>query len=238
MTYHDPEYPFESESDEFDDTIGIPIILLIPATVLIVALFMIIALLRLDMITTSIPADALGGASDPMIQENPGPGIAPLFTPEVQYWNERITTWGQKWGVDPKLIATVIQIESCGDPKAVSSSGAMGLFQVMPYHFEGNDDPFKPGTNALRGIAYLKNALDAREGDARLGLAGYNAGITGAKRPESSWPAETIRYVYWGTGIYADALAGKTHSDRLDEWLSHGGAHLCNQAAKNLGLNQ
>jgi soluble lytic murein transglycosylase-like protein len=169
---------------------------------------------------------------------NPKSEIAPLFTPEVQRWGERITTWGDRWGVDPNLIATVMQIESCGDPEAVSSVGALGLFQVMPYHFQENDDPYKPGTNAMRGIAYLKSALEARDGDPRFGLAGYNGGISGAKQPESDWPAETIRYVYWGTGIYADAVAGKAHSERLEEWLTRGGAHLCDQAARNLGFSE
>jgi len=70
-----------------------------------------------------------------------------------------------------------------------------------------------------------------------MGLAGYNAGITGAKRGENSWPAETVRYTYWGTGIYNDAKAGKGESDVLREWLSKGGQSLCDRAAQRLGLN-
>ena len=162
--------------------------------------------------------------------------IAPFFSPGVKYWDEKIATWSQKWGLDPNLVATVMQIESCGDPKARSGAGAMGLFQVMPYHFAAGEDPYKPGTNAMRGLSYLKNALEARGGDVGLGLAGYNAGITGAKSPESAWPGETVRYVYWGVGIYSDAIKGKSQSDRLDEWQAHGGASLCAQAAKNLGI--
>jgi len=165
-----------------------------------------------------------------------GGNIAPLFTPEVQYWSDNIAKWSNQTGIDPNLIATVMQIESCGDPKAKSSAGAMGLFQVMPYHFKSGENPFKPATNALRGLDYLRRALDARDGAPRLGLAGYNGGITGASRPESQWANETQRYVYWGTGIYEDAIQGKAHSDRLDEWLGRGGASLCNQAAQRLGI--
>ena len=237
MSYYEPEDQYDYDYEAFDDTVGIPLILLIPSTVLIIAMIMIIALLRVDNIIINLSSISSDGSAS-SAYTNPNARIAPLFTKEVQYWGERITIWGDKWGVDPNLVATVMQIESCGDPKAVSGVGAMGLFQVMPYHFEDNEDPYKPGTNALRGISYLKRALDARQGDPRLGLAGYNGGITGAKRPESAWPAETNRYVYWGTGIYTDALAGKTHSDRLDEWLSRGGAYLCNQASRNLGLNE
>ncbi len=171
---------------------------------------------------------------------SPAPGkskIAPLFTPEVQHWEAKIISWSRQWGLDPNLVATVMQIESCGDPKALSSAGAIGLFQVMPYHFQPEEDPFKPRTNALRGLSYLRSALEAGGGDIRLAFAGYNGGIHGAKRPESSWAAETLRYVYWGTGIYKDARKMAQHSDRLEEWLAAGGASLCAQAASRLGLD-
>lgn len=162
--------------------------------------------------------------------------IAALFTPEVQYWEPKISSWAKEMNLDPNLIATVMQIESCGNPTARSSVGAMGLFQVMPYHFGSDEDPYKPNTNARRGLAYLKSALEARGGVTRLALAGYNAGITGAQKPENAWPAETIRYVYWGTGIYKDAKNGKEASARLEEWLAAGGASLCRQASQHLGL--
>jgi soluble lytic murein transglycosylase-like protein len=161
--------------------------------------------------------------------------IAPLFTEGVQNWEPKIIAWSEDWNLDPNLVATVMQIESCGDPKARSSAGAMGLFQVMPFHFSENEDPYKPNVNARRGLAYLQRALDAGGNDPQMALAGYNGGITGAKRPESAWPSETVRYVYWGSGIYADALKGKDHSDRLEEWLAAGGKSLCKQAAENLG---
>jgi hypothetical protein len=162
--------------------------------------------------------------------------IAPLFTSEVQYWGEEINTWSQEHNLDPNLVATVMQIESCGNPRAKSSVGAMGLFQVMPYHFAASENPYKANTNALRGLSFLKMALEAREGNVKFGLAGYNAGITGAKRSEFLWPSETIRYVYWGMGIYSDAQQGKVTSERLNEWLSAGGASLCRKAAEQLGI--
>jgi soluble lytic murein transglycosylase-like protein len=157
--------------------------------------------------------------------------IAALFTPEIQRWEPEIVEWSREWGLDPNLVATVMQIESCGDPRAVSGAGAMGLFQVMPFHFQGGEDPYKPGINATRGLSYLKSALDARGGDIKLGLAGYNSGINGAKRPESAWPSETLRYVYFGMGIYKDAKDGVVKSARLDEWFVRWGKNLCIQAA-------
>jgi soluble lytic murein transglycosylase-like protein len=150
----------------------------------------------------------------------------------VRYWEKEILTWADQWDLDPNLIATIIQIESCGDPKVKSPAGATGLFQVMPYHFAPGENPYRPGINARRGLAYLKRSLKAFNGNIRLALAGYNAGISGASRPESLWPTETQRYVYWGEHIYTDARENKRSSRYLNEWLDRGGAYLCTRAQK------
>ena len=163
--------------------------------------------------------------------------LSTVFQPEVQYWSESIKTWAAAAGMDPNLAATVMQIESCGDPRALSRAGAMGLFQVMPYHFAGDEDPYDPDTNALRGLAYLKRSLEAAGGDARIALAGYNGGIGVIGRLEITWSTETQRYAYWGSGIYAEASSGTTESLRLQEWLSSSGASLCQQAHSRLGIN-
>ena len=44
--------------------------------------------------------------------------LAPLFTTEVLFWEEKIVKWAKEWDLDPNLVATVMQIESCGDPGA------------------------------------------------------------------------------------------------------------------------
>ncbi len=167
----------------------------------------------------------------------PGNGlIASFFTPEVQYWATDIVRWAGQADLDPNLVSTVMQIESCGNPSALSPAGASGLFQVMPDHFEVFEDPFAPETNALRGLNYLKESLQRANGNPRLALAGYNGGVGVIFRDESTWADETIRYAYWGSGIYGDAANNLGHSWRLDEWLNAGGASLCLQAAQALGL--
>jgi len=158
-------------------------------------------------------------------------GLAPLFTPEVQRWSDRIRAWARAYGLDPNLVATVMQIESCGDPQARSRSGALGLFQVMPFHFGIGEDPLDPETNARAGLAYLAEALRKAEGDVAHALAGYNGGHSVIGRP-GRWSAETRRYVYWGLGIYEDARRGRAQSARLQEWLEAGGRSLCQQAAQ------
>jgi soluble lytic murein transglycosylase-like protein len=162
--------------------------------------------------------------------------ISPIFTPEVRYWAEKIAGWAAAHQLDPNLVATVMQIESCGSPQAVSSSGAQGLFQVMPFHFAAEDHMQDPDTNASRGLAYLALGLARAGGNAGLALAGYNGGHSVIGRDSSMWSAETRRYWYWGVGIYQDALSGQTQSARLQEWLQAGGASLCARAAQELGV--
>lgn len=129
-----------------------------------------------------------------------------------------------------------MQIESCGYARALSSSGAIGLFQVMPFHFSVHDSPFDPDTNARRGLAYLAQSLQRAGGDARLALAGYNGGIGVIGRGEWAWSAQTNRYVYYGGPIYADAVAGLSASDAVNEWYLKYGVSLCKQAHNALGL--
>ena len=129
-----------------------------------------------------------------------------------------------------------MQIESCGDLNALSPAGAIGLFQVMPYHFSEDDNAYNPETNALRGLAYMQQALKTYN-SVRLSFASYNGGIATAAKTENLWPQETIDYVYWGTNIYHDASIGSSTSVTLDKWLSSGGASLCFQAELSLGLN-
>lgn len=164
-------------------------------------------------------------------------GLSPIFTREVQYWGNNIVRWANASSLDPNLVATVMQIESCGDPRALSRSGAMGLFQVMPFHFHYGENGFDVETNALRGLEYLARSLQTANGDPRLALAGYNGGIGVINRGEWTWHAETARYVRYGAPIYADARSGFSSSITLDEWYQNYGAGLCRQAAQRLGLN-
>jgi soluble lytic murein transglycosylase-like protein len=157
--------------------------------------------------------------------------LSPVFTPEVQYWADDILTWADKAGLDPNLVATAMQIESCGDPMVVSSSDAQGLFQVMPYHFATDEDMLDPDTNAKRGLEYLRSSLEKADGHVGLALAGYNGGHAAIERGWANWLPETRRYFHWGSGIYREAAAGWQASPTLLAWLEAGGRHLCARAA-------
>jgi soluble lytic murein transglycosylase-like protein len=162
--------------------------------------------------------------------------LAPLFTPEIQHWDSDIVRWSSSFTLDPNLVATIMQIESCGNADARSSAGAAGLFQVMPDHFASAENPYDPETNALRGLSYLRGVFDTSKQNIVWSLAAYNGGPGLIGSSQRTWPAETVRYVYWGSGIYTDAAQMKSTSSRLDEWLAAGGASLCDRAHQQLGL--
>lgn len=109
----------------------------------------------------------------------------------------------RRFGIPQAWIYAVMQVESAGDPRAISPQGATGLMQIMPatwtdlrarYGLGG--DVFDRRDNILAGAAYLREMYD-RYGAPGF-LAAYNAGpgryddhlATG--RP---LPAETLAYV-------------------------------------------
>lgn len=156
--------------------------------------------------------------------------LAELFTPEVLYWRDDILRWGKERNLNPNLIATIIQIESCGDPYVSSNAGAQGLFQVMPLHFDSGENQLNPENNARNGIDHLVDCLQWSDYDVGLAFACYNGGPSLINLPREQWFAESQNYYKWGTGIYGDAASGKDSSPTLDEWLAAGGANLCRRA--------
>jgi soluble lytic murein transglycosylase-like protein len=168
----------------------------------------------------------------------PNTVVAPLFTPEVQHWAPQIVRWAQEYDVNANLIATLMQIESCGLPGASSGAGAQGLFQVMPANFEDDEQArmTDPETNAKAGIRIIRDCLRYAEGDVGLAMACYNGGPRLIYISPVYWPAETQHYYTWGSGIYNDAIRNASQSDTLNAWLAAGGIGLCQRAASALGL--
>ena len=160
--------------------------------------------------------------------------IAPMFSPEVRYWERDISRWAGAHNLDPNLLATVMQIESCGHPTIGSSAGAQGLFQVMPFHFSAGENMRDPDTNARRGADFLAYCMDYANEDVGLALGCYNGGPSVVTRAFNTWPAETQRYYVWGTTIYQEASQGLASSGALQAWLDAGGSGLCRRAAGEL----
>lgn len=163
--------------------------------------------------------------------------IAPLFSAPVEYWANDIQRWAQAYNLDPNLLATVMQIESCGHPTVSSYAGAQGLFQVMPFHFSQGENQLDPETNARRGASFLQQCLtNWGKNDPGLALACYNGGPSLTSKPYTQWPNQTQRYYIWGLGIYTDASTNQSSSPTLEAWLKAGGGALCQMADDELGI--
>jgi soluble lytic murein transglycosylase-like protein len=60
--------------------------------------------------------------------------LNPHLTPgQLERIETAVDRYSAKYGLDPVLVAAVIEVESSGKPWAHSPKGALGLMQVMPY---------------------------------------------------------------------------------------------------------
>ena len=122
-------------------------------------------------------------------------GSAPGWYERLRYplrYESIIRAHGRNYRLDPALIAAVIYQESRFRPHVRSSSGAIGLMQLLPETAKGIalrtggtrfrvDDLLDPELNVRYGSWYLRHLLD-RYGDVRFALAAYNAGQRNADR--------------------------------------------------------
>lgn len=84
-------------------------------------------------------------------------------------------------GLAPELVLSVIHVESNFDRFAISSAGARGLMQVMPFWLDElnrpGDDLFDIRTNIRFGCIILKHYLDREKGNHSRALARYNGSV-------------------------------------------------------------
>lgn len=109
--------------------------------------------------------------------------------------------------LDPRIIKAVMETESAFDATAVSPVGALGLMQLMPAlaHELGAADPLDPRQNIMAGARYLRQLLDAHDGNVRLALASYNAGPGNVAKYRAIPPfKETRDYVKKVTALLDD----------------------------------
>ena len=84
-------------------------------------------------------------------------------------------------GLDPQLVLGLIQVESGFKKYAVSSAGARGFMQVMPFWIKvigrNDDNLFHLRTNLRYGCTILRHYLDIEKGDLYRALGRYNGSL-------------------------------------------------------------
>lgn len=91
-------------------------------------------------------------------------------------------------GLPPNLVLALIQVESAFKADAVSSAGAVGLMQIMPFWVEELglpiDDLTEPNRNLRYGCTILAHYLAVERGDFTRALARYNGSLGQTWYPE------------------------------------------------------
>ena len=103
-------------------------------------------------------------------------------------------------GLDPQLVLGLIQVESGFKKYAVSSAGARGFMQVMPFWIKviggKEDNLFHLRTNLRYGCTILRHYLDIERGDLFRALGRYNGSLGRAEYPN------LVRGAWYGQWLY------------------------------------
>jgi membrane-bound lytic murein transglycosylase F len=109
--------------------------------------------------------------------------LLPIPEGALSPYDELLQWVGRRYGIDWRLLASLMYEESRFDPDAVGPGGSAGLFQFMPFTWEelGVEDPHDPFEAAESGGRYLRQLMDQFEGlqlpdQVAMAIASYNVG--------------------------------------------------------------
>ncbi len=108
-------------------------------------------------------------------------------------------------GLDPQLVLGLIQVESGFKKYAVSTAGARGYMQVMPFWVKlvgrADDNLFHLRTNLRYGCTILRHYLDIERGDLYRALGRYNGSLGQADYPNMVRAAWHQQWKYTGSTL-------------------------------------
>ena len=91
-------------------------------------------------------------------------------------------------GIDPQLVLGLMEVESAFRKYAISSAGARGYMQVMPFWIkllgQPSDNLFHARLNVRYGCVILRHYLDIERGDYFRALGRYNGSLGKAEYPD------------------------------------------------------
>jgi soluble lytic murein transglycosylase-like protein len=103
-------------------------------------------------------------------------------------------------GLDPQLVLGLMQVESGFRKYAVSSAGARGYMQVMPFWVKligrPEDSLFDLRTSLRYGCTILRHYLDIEKGDIFRALGRYNGSLGKAEYPNMVRAAWQNQWAY------------------------------------------
>ena len=112
-------------------------------------------------------------------------------------------------GLDPQLVLGLLQVESGFRKYAVSSAGARGYMQVMPFWVKligrPDDSLFDMRTNLRYGCTILRHYLDIEKGDIFRALGRYNGSLGKPEYPNMVRAAWQNQWDYDPRGNLANA---------------------------------
>ena len=126
--------------------------------------------------------------------------LAPFFAPAVRHWSDEIKHWSAQHDVDPHLLATVMQIESCGHPTVISNAPAPRVCsRSCPFILKRAKTCSTRRPTPNEAPASSITARGQADGVVGLTLACYNGGPSVINRARDRWSSETQKILSLGS---------------------------------------
>lgn len=124
----------------------------------------------------------------------------------MSQWDSLIASAGQKYNVDPQLIASIVKTESSGNPNAYNAEyGATGLGQQIPATAKALGIDPKDPAQSIEGVAKLLNENLNRYGSPEQAVLAYHGGTD-----QANWGPKTQDYLRKVSANYGAPTVAKT----------------------------